>query len=340
MKQRLNYLDITKGFSIALVVLGHIIPPGNTSLRNWIYSFHIPIFFIISGYLINLSKDVIPIPKFIQKKFNALIIPYISFALINYFFIMYNLYIKQELDQKTLIIYFIYIIKFCGRSAIWFLPCLFISEVLFKLLTHKVSNNHLRLIIIFSLFIIPFFIKADSDTLLLVLLRSFTALGFIAIGNLLYKPITNINSSFFTLLILFITNVFLALFNGPVDLFALKFNNIIIYIINSIIGSLALILLSKKVSFSVFFKYIGKNSLIIMGTHILTINLVNTFLIDTLSLNLAYTYPSRYHALLFSIVLLIEVPIIFVFNNYLNFTLGKTNLLNTLNHHKKQATNQ
>lgn len=68
-------------------------------------------------------------------------------------------------------------------------------------------------------------------------------------------------------------------------------------------------------------------------------NLVNKFLIDILALNFAYTYPSRYHALLFSIVLLIEVPIIFVFTNYLSFTLGKANLLNTLNFHKKQATN-
>ena len=70
---------------------------------------------------------------------------------------MYNLHIHQELDQKTLIVYFIYIIKLCGRSAIWFLPCLFISEVLFKLLTHEVSNKPLKLIIIFGLFIIPFF---------------------------------------------------------------------------------------------------------------------------------------------------------------------------------------
>lgn len=339
MKQRLDYLDIAKGFSIALVVLGHIIPEGNSLLRNWIYSFHMPIFFIISGYLINLSKKDIPITKFITKKFNTLIIPYISFALINYFFIMYNLYIQQELDQKTLITYFIYIIKFCGRSAIWFLPCLFICEVLFKLLTYRISNKYLRLIIISILFIITFFIKAEPDTLLLVLLRSFTALGFITIGNLLYKPITNINLNFFILIILFSITVLLALSNGSVDLFALKFNNIIMYTVNSILGSLALIFLSKKISFSVFFKYIGKNSLIIMGTHILIINFINTFLVNTLALSFAYVYPSRYHILLLSIVLLIEIPIIFIFNNYLNFTLGKSKPSTTLNYHKKQATN-
>ena len=54
MKQRLSYLDIAKGFSIALVVLGHIIPQGNSPLRNWIYSFHMPIFYYI--WLLNQFK--------------------------------------------------------------------------------------------------------------------------------------------------------------------------------------------------------------------------------------------------------------------------------------------
>ena len=47
-KKRLNYLDYAKGIGILLVVLGHIY---NNSVKLWIYSFHMPLFFIISGYL-------------------------------------------------------------------------------------------------------------------------------------------------------------------------------------------------------------------------------------------------------------------------------------------------
>lgn len=326
MKQRLDYLDTAKGIAIILVILGHIISPDDylvRNWRNWLYSFHMPIFFIISGFLINLSNTNISITKFIKKKFNTLIIPYISFALINFCFIMYNLYMQQGLNKKIFIVHLIYIIKLCGRSAIWFLPCLFISEVSFKILTCKISNKYLRLIIISSLFIIPFFIKADPDTLFLVFLRSFTALGFITVGNLLYKPIANINLSIFKTLIFFIITIFLGLINGSVDLFALTFNNIIMYIINSILGSLSLIFLCKKISLPKLITYIGKNSLIIMGTHIIIKDIVITFLIKTLSLDITYLYPYKYYELLLFIIILIEIPLISVFNNHFSLLLGK-----------------
>ena len=52
-KRRLNYLDYAKGIGILLVVLGHIY---NNSVKLWIYSFHMPLFFIISGYLLEYNK--------------------------------------------------------------------------------------------------------------------------------------------------------------------------------------------------------------------------------------------------------------------------------------------
>ena len=51
--KRLNYLDYAKGIGILLVVLGHIY---NNNTKLWIYSFHMPLFFIISGYLLEYNK--------------------------------------------------------------------------------------------------------------------------------------------------------------------------------------------------------------------------------------------------------------------------------------------
>ena len=54
MVKRVDYLDYAKGIAIILVVLGHIFSGGN--IKTYIYSFHMPLFFIISGYLFNYSN--------------------------------------------------------------------------------------------------------------------------------------------------------------------------------------------------------------------------------------------------------------------------------------------
>ena len=56
--KRLNYLDFVKGFAILLVVLGHIYDISNP-IKIWLYSFHMPLFFIISGILIRIEIPII-----------------------------------------------------------------------------------------------------------------------------------------------------------------------------------------------------------------------------------------------------------------------------------------
>lgn len=63
--QRLEWIDITKGFAIILMVFGHSSIPK--SISNYIWSFHMPLFFIISGFLYNASKYKSPL-SLIKKK--------------------------------------------------------------------------------------------------------------------------------------------------------------------------------------------------------------------------------------------------------------------------------
>lgn len=72
-------------WGIFLVVLGHSMPYKDMpfwgeSLFKWIYSFHMPLFFCISGYLYNrgYSKYESEGGKiFLLKKFNRLIVPFL-----------------------------------------------------------------------------------------------------------------------------------------------------------------------------------------------------------------------------------------------------------------------
>lgn len=50
MKERLDYIDIAKGFAILAVIVGHY---SDISLVDrFIWSWHMPLFFILSGYFL------------------------------------------------------------------------------------------------------------------------------------------------------------------------------------------------------------------------------------------------------------------------------------------------
>ena len=54
MNSRIKFIDYSKGLGILFVVFGHVYCASNI-VTNWIYSFHMPLFFIISGFLLNFE---------------------------------------------------------------------------------------------------------------------------------------------------------------------------------------------------------------------------------------------------------------------------------------------
>ncbi|MGE4421879.1 MAG: acyltransferase family protein [Pseudodesulfovibrio sp.] len=75
-KQRDTSLDLVRIFGVALVVAGHSHFPW--PLEKAIYSFHMPLFFFLSGMLF---RDA-PLAPLARKKFNTLIVPYIIACLL------------------------------------------------------------------------------------------------------------------------------------------------------------------------------------------------------------------------------------------------------------------
>lgn len=83
---RIPYIDTVKGVAILLMIFGHM----RFHNLNWfVYSFHMPLFFILSGFFFNPQKPIV-------KRIKRLAIPYfitvsvilgmeISFQLFNYF---------------------------------------------------------------------------------------------------------------------------------------------------------------------------------------------------------------------------------------------------------------
>lgn len=78
-KCRVLWIDIVKGVAIILVVLGHIGLTNVSYIGPWVNSFHVPIFFFISGMLFSNSNSF---GIFLNKKILELIKPYLYFSFI------------------------------------------------------------------------------------------------------------------------------------------------------------------------------------------------------------------------------------------------------------------
>lgn len=148
---RLIFIDNAKGIGIILMILGHIsnIPD---IIHGWIYSFHMPLFFFISGYLFN--KDKYPnIKGYVILKFNRLIVPYFGMAFICYFIMVFLLGKYENAFKYILgILYSRGTLEWMPNcSPLWFLTCLFVVEIIIYNVLKSVKRDIYIIIIIIML---------------------------------------------------------------------------------------------------------------------------------------------------------------------------------------------
>ncbi|MBE5745074.1 MAG: hypothetical protein E7355_02940 [Clostridiales bacterium] len=93
IKERNKKIDIIKGLAILLMVFGHAIfgsvGAGYDYLYEWIYLFHMPVFFMASGFFWKDTsvKNLKQLLVFIWKKTKSLYIPYVF---LNLFFLFFD----------------------------------------------------------------------------------------------------------------------------------------------------------------------------------------------------------------------------------------------------------
>ena len=86
-EKRIEWVDIAKGIAILLVIIGHTVKFGSLS-RNIIFSFHMPLFFILSGYTFRPATNAKTFFKHLRKNFLHLILPCLGVSL---FIVTYNI---------------------------------------------------------------------------------------------------------------------------------------------------------------------------------------------------------------------------------------------------------
>lgn len=124
LKQRINWIDWAKVFAIYLVALGHLLSKTGSEgyIFNFIYSFHMPFFFFISGYLFRIKEN--GFVDFLKSSFRSLLVPYILLNLIGNAFLIPTWVLARHWPIDQLF----YFITADGRGEpgpTWFLVCLF-----------------------------------------------------------------------------------------------------------------------------------------------------------------------------------------------------------------------
>lgn len=285
MAKRLDYIDIAKGIGIILVVVGHLRDNQLCGLaKSIIFSFHMPLFFLIAGFNFNFNKYANSFIAFIKHRFLRLMVPYFAF---NIFVIVYLLGSSPDLTVLQKINTVLYGIgnKFWTweLTALWFLPSLFCAEILFYFLVKATNKtNEIQVLVLLILSIIGYetsnlyhngFMPIWSIDLSLVAIL-FMYIGWKFRSLNLPEKISNYaadkNIQIFILLILCF--IFVIYFNKWPDMNSRRFNNIFEFYIGGIVGSLIIVYISALVlrlkPLKELFILLGKNSLYILIFHL------------------------------------------------------------------------
>lgn len=314
-KKRITYLDMAKGVGIILMIAGHLIgslqaidnKPYFSSVYQFIASFHMPLFFIISGILLRITEEEKKdMKQILCRKARTLLLPYASFSLIYFVINVWTCIFYPELLQfSQLWKFFIYSVTFRGVSVMWFLPALFIGEICFLWCRKRLDDGQLALLFGIGGFLIMFFspllqwegweinlAMMTIGSLIHMAARGLFSAVFLLIGYfaaqflqhgeetaaegksvkkcfcLLGRDVTVSPLSELILGIILLTaDGFLCFLNGSVDLNYMVFDNFILYIVCACAGSFGVILICKNMYQSRLLLFYGMNSLVIMATH-------------------------------------------------------------------------
>ncbi len=187
--QRTDSFDILKGIGIILMIIAHTFGP-NSILWDYIYAFHMPLFFIVSGYFYKTK----PFFELSKKNINKLLIPYIVLCII--VIILNQIRQTHEITDDIKV-------ALNGIGPGWFLLAMFMARFEFYFILKIYSKNYLLVSIITSTAVCLFcyYYNMPRFSTLLSFFPSLASLVFIATGYFIRQHnLLSINKGVFHLL--------------------------------------------------------------------------------------------------------------------------------------------
>lgn len=342
MSQSIGYkrdcrLDIMKGIGILLVVFAHVFHKSGI-----IYQFHMPLFFILSGAAMIYSKSGFSL----KKKAKSLLVPYFVFSFICFVYwalvesrfrpmhdvaifgdgINLNVKLQQFANIFTAIncrSAFVY------NIVLWFLPCLFMAELLYS----KIKGTKVEWVIDVLCIVVCYVVVSSSNGLPWCLGEAVIAVPLLSLGNRFYQPLMKVlkKRTIYAMVIgviCLLAFIFIFLLLNPHTDMA---HNVIPkeFYLMAILGSLCVVILSLEIDrFAIrggqYLAYLGRNSLIIMCVHeplkriiLVVLSKVVSMPIDVIRDEIAMSIVATL------IVVAVCIPITEIINRKISWAIGK-----------------
>lgn len=265
---RILWIDCLKGITILLVVIGH---NANETISRFIFCFHMPLFFILSGFLFTPKPHI----ESLRKSAKRLLLPYACYAVLISSPFLLNFLIKQDfVGGGKLILKLLYGGRYLtGEYGVfWFITVLWCSQNLFNFLLQTKFREYWIPILLLLGYVSQLFPNVlPWDIQVVPIATVYIWIGYLI--KLHLYPRLNSNNikealpvSIIVLVIVFFLRDFLAIY--------MKFNffqNYGITLISSTIASMAVaiiaIYLSKINLLGKILGFFGVTSMVIMYIH-------------------------------------------------------------------------
>ena len=271
---RIVWLDYGKAIAIYLVVLAHtaLYKPAEA----FIYTFHMPFFFFMSGYLFSFEKYT-SYSQFAKRRFRQLIVPYIIFNIITYLLWFFVLR-KVGDDANEAVGALSPIISALTVNAkgmvhdipLWFLAALFVVENIYYLIYKNKRFNILATSILFLLAVINS--TFNPVRLPFCIDISLVAILFYRLGSVLREKGDKIFNPYLFVLSVIVT-VLVFVLNGKVAMHTDYYNNIFLFVAGGVAGCYMMSYLCKMLQSlfgeRTFVQNIARNTLLICALHLI-----------------------------------------------------------------------
>lgn len=319
---RIGAIDIAKGIGIVLVIVGHLLPLDST-MRYFVYTFHMPLFFILAGMVMKspeCDKSLREVFLGERKLFSA----YCFYSIV---YVLFDIIVrKKDFDGSFWEIY--QAVFLFGISVLWFLPTLALAKILAKRIC-RISVGKIFWVIagiallaagsVLSEYIVVGWLDTDEYRLvyypLVALLRASAMVVYILIGYTMkgkvYEYICKANTGITICGTTFAALLLRILFRraGYIDIRVMWLGNWPVAFACALLGTIMVfgtgILLDTVDKVGVIRRllhYMGINSLFIMATHeYLNIKLIVNWILEKVNL------MGHRYTILLRILLLIAV---------------------------------
>lgn len=334
MKQRLEYLDWAKGFAILLMLYGHTSGEWDFS-QIWVYSFHMPIFFIIGGYIFAVksatqSFELLHFRSFVIKQFRHLFGPYFVWGVFYCCFFAVLSFVSEGVfsafEKFSHLIFMTFTMRDC--TSLWVIPCYAFSVILLYFIVSILQNSKgfkLRfLLFTFVLAVLFFLLEGFSYYQRFCLSAFFTSVGFC----LRYFQFFDRISLPLLIILLFLGSI-LSQINGPVSIAQGNYGILYVYLIVALTISVAIIGIFRRLeefgmytSFVNFLAYFGKNTIVLLCSNNLLVELLH--LLDHWLINDYFMSEGYLPRLVFlALLILAELPLIKCTHGKFGLLFGK-----------------